>query len=85
MTYATLCGLCRIHSAHNIIYNLYLYRHWRHLQKGKEVKKSIKEKYIGQQVLRAVIADVSGIVNIADIADVADIVTDIAVETGRRV
>ena len=29
-------------------------------------------------MLRAVIADVSGIVNIADIADIADIVTDIA-------
>ena len=29
-------------------------------------------------MLRAVIADVSGIVNIADIADVADIVMDIA-------
>ena len=47
---------------------------------------------LGQQVLRAGIADVLGIVNIADIADVADIVmdiadiaTDIAVETGRRV
>ena len=92
MTYTTLCGLCRIRSTRNIIYNFYLYRHWRHLQKGKKVKRSIKEKYIGQQVLRAVIPDVSGIANIADIADVADIVmditdiaTDIAVETGRRV
>ena len=46
--------------------------------KRKEGKKSIKEKYIGQQVLRAVIADILGIANIADIADVADIVTDIA-------
>jgi ATP phosphoribosyltransferase len=44
--------------------------------KRKE-EKSIKEKYIGQQVLRAVIADVSGITNITDIADVADIVMDI--------
>ena len=33
---------------------------------------------LGQQVLRAGIADVSGIVNIADIADVADIGTGIA-------
>ena len=33
---------------------------------------------LGQQVLRAGIADISGIVNIADIADVADIGTDIA-------
>ena len=32
---------------------------------------------LGQQVLRAGIADVSGIANIADIADVADIGTDI--------
>jgi hypothetical protein len=53
----------------NVIYNLYLYRHWRHLQKGKKVK-SIKEKYIGQQVLRAVIIDILGIINIVDIADV---------------
>ena len=58
----------------------------------KEGKKGIKEKYIGQLVLRAVITDVLGIVNIANIADVADIVmdiaditTDIAVETGGRV
>ena len=53
--------------------------------------------YIGQQVLRAVIADVSVTANITDIADVADIVTDItdiadivniadiAVEIGGRV
>ena len=33
---------------------------------------------LGQQVLGAGIADVSGIANIADIADVADIATDIA-------
>ena len=33
---------------------------------------------LGQQVLGAGIADVSGIANIADIADVADIGTDIA-------
>ena len=33
---------------------------------------------LGQQVLRAEIADISGIINIADIADVADIGTDIA-------
>ena len=33
---------------------------------------------LGQQVLRAGIADISGIANIADIADVADIGTDIA-------
>ena len=33
---------------------------------------------LGQQVLRAGIADISGIANIADIADVADISTDIA-------
>ena len=33
---------------------------------------------LGQQVLRAGITDVSGIVNIADIADVADIATGIA-------
>ena len=33
---------------------------------------------LGQQVLRAGIADILGIVNIADIADVADIGTDIA-------
>ena len=33
---------------------------------------------LGQQVLRAGIADVLGIVNIADIVDVADICTDIA-------
>ena len=33
---------------------------------------------LGQQVLRAGIADVSGIMNIADIADVVDIGTDIA-------
>ena len=33
---------------------------------------------LGQQVLRAGIADVLGITNIADIADVADIGTDIA-------
>ena len=33
---------------------------------------------LGQQVLGAGIADVSGIVNIVDIADVADIGTDIA-------
>jgi hypothetical protein len=85
---------CRIHSAHNVIYNLYLYRHWRHLQKGKKVRKYKGEVYIDQQVLGAVIADVLGIINIIDIADVADIVTDIAdivnitdiaVETGRRV
>ena len=68
VTYTTLCGPCRIRSARSVIYNFYLYRYWRHLQKGKKVK-SIKEKYIRQQVLRAVIADVSGIVNIADIAD----------------
>jgi hypothetical protein len=36
-------------------------------------------------VLRVVIADILGIANITDIADVADIVTDIAVEIGRRV
>jgi hypothetical protein len=39
-------------------------------------------------VLRAVIADISGIANITDIIVVADIVadiTDIAVEIGRRV
>ena len=58
----------------------------------KEGKKSTKKKYIGQQILRAVIADVSGIANIiTDIADIAtdimDIVNivDIAVETGRHV
>jgi hypothetical protein len=73
VTYATLCGPCRIRSTRNVIYNFYLYRHWRHLQKGKKVRKSIKEKYIGQQVLRAVIADVSGIANIADIADIVNI------------
>ena len=33
---------------------------------------------LGQQVLRAGIADISGIANIMDIADVADIGTDIA-------
>ena len=33
---------------------------------------------LGQQVLRAGIADILGIVNIADIIDVADIGTDIA-------
>ena len=33
---------------------------------------------LGQQVLRAGIADISGIVNIVDIVDVADIGTDIA-------
>ena len=33
---------------------------------------------LGQQVLRAGIANVSGIANIADIADIADIGTDIA-------
>ena len=33
---------------------------------------------LGQQVLRAGIADVLGIANIADIADVVDIDTDIA-------
>ena len=33
---------------------------------------------LGQQVLRAEITDVLGIVNIADIAGVTDIVTDIA-------
>ena len=33
---------------------------------------------LGQQVLRAGIADILGIVNIVDIADVADIGTDIA-------
>ena len=33
---------------------------------------------LGQQVLRAEIADVLGIANIADITDVADIGTDIA-------
>ena len=33
---------------------------------------------LGQQVLRAEIADVLGITNIVDIAGVADIVTDIA-------
>ena len=32
---------------------------------------------LGQQVLKAGIADISGIINITDIADVADIVTDI--------
>jgi hypothetical protein len=82
VTYATLCGPAAYaprHSSSNNIYNLYLYRHWRHLQKGKKVK----EKYIHQQVLRAVIADVSGIANIimdiTDIAmDISDIVTDIA-------
>jgi hypothetical protein len=37
-------------------------------------------------VLRAVIADVSGIADIAtDIADIAADIADIAVETGRRV
>jgi hypothetical protein len=43
---------------------------------------------LGQQVLRAGIADILSIVNITDIADVADIVmniADIAVETGKRV
>ena len=35
---------------------------------------------LGQQVLRAGIADVSGIANIADIADVADIGTDIGTD-----
>ena len=68
MTYTTLCGLYRIRSTRNVIYNFYLYQHWQHLQKGKKVK-NIKEKYIYQQVLRAVIADVSGIINIADITD----------------
>ena len=33
---------------------------------------------LGQQVLRAGIADILGIANIADIADIADIGTDIA-------
>ena len=33
---------------------------------------------LGQQILRAEIADISGIANIADIADVADIGMDIA-------
>ena len=33
---------------------------------------------LGQQVLRAGIADILGIVNIADIVDIADIGTDIA-------
>ena len=33
---------------------------------------------LGQQVLRAGIADISGIANITDITDVVDIVTDIA-------
>jgi hypothetical protein len=41
--------------------------------KRKEGKKSIKKKYIGQQVLRAVIANISGIANIVDIADVVNI------------
>ena len=40
--------------------------------------RSLVTGLIGQQVLGAVIADVSGIANITDIADVADIVTDIA-------
>ena len=44
----------------------------------KERKKNIKEKYIGQQVLRAVIIDISGITNIANIADIVNIIIDIA-------
>jgi len=40
--------------------------------------KNIKEKYIGQQVLRAVIANVSGIANITDIANIATDIADIA-------
>ena len=62
-------------------------------KEGKKVQR--RSIYIGQQVLRAVIADVLVTTNITDIADVADIVTDItdiatdiadiAVETGRRV
>ena len=35
---------------------------------------------LGQQVLRAGIADVLGIANIADIADVADIGADIGID-----
>ena len=77
VTYTTLYGLRRIRSTRNVIYNFYLYRHWRHLQKGKKVKRSIKEKYIGQQVLRAVITDILSIINIINIADVANIVIDI--------
>ena len=67
--------------------------------KRKEGKKVLRRSiYIGQQVLEAVIADVSGIINIINIIDVADIVIDItdiitdiadivniAVETGRRI
>jgi hypothetical protein len=55
--------------------------------KRKEGKKVLKKKYISQQVLRAVIADILGIINIMDIimgiADIVNII-DIAVETGRR-
>ena len=36
-------------------------------------------------MLRAVIADVSGIANIVDVADIVTDIADIAVETGRRV
>ena len=61
----------------NDIYNLHPYRHWRHLQKGKEVKKYKGEVYRSTGA-RGVIADVLGIANITDIVDVADIVTDIA-------
>jgi len=42
--------------------------------------KSIKEKYIGQQVLRAVIANISGIANITDIADITTDITNIATD-----
>ena len=46
----------------------------------------IKEKYIGQQVLRAVIADILGIANIIiDITDIAIDIADIVIETGRYV
>ena len=42
MTYTTLYSPCRIRSTRNAIYNLYLYRHWRHLQKGKKKKLTTK-------------------------------------------
>ena len=55
-------------------------------KEGKKVQKRsiyIGNLVVGQQVLRAGIADISGITNITDIADNANIATNIADITNR--
>ena len=52
VTYTILYSRGRIHFTYNAIYNLYSYRHSRHLQKGKKVRK-YKGAYIRNLVARS--------------------------------